>query len=86
MWLRDMLERAYERAHSKLKVVAEKQKNRHEARLRPQKFEVGQFVWRYYSLAAKRKLGKGWVGPYKIVGIPTDTNCVIQKAMFIVTH
>ena len=43
------------------------------------RYAVGDFVWRWYPPSVNRKLGKGWIGPYKVVGCPTNVNCEIQK-------
>jgi hypothetical protein len=77
-WLRSALQRAHEMARRKLKVAARRQKNYYDARSKPHKYQVGEFVWRWYPPKANRKLSRGWVGPYRIMATPTQVNCVIQ--------
>ena len=40
---------------------------------------MGQFVWYYYHPASIGKLARGWLGPVKIVGRPTDVNATIKQ-------
>ena len=46
-------------------------------------------MWRYYPPHAKRKFGKGWTGPYLIIGKVSDLCYIIQKtrqAKALVVH
>lgn len=43
-------------------------------------FQVGDFVWRWYPLTAKQKLGLGWIGPYNVVRKVTDFVYSVQKS------
>ena len=79
VWLRQTLEHAYQLARNHLRAAAERQKNKYDARMHPYHYQVGQYVWRYYPPKAKKKLGRGWIGPFKIVGVPSRSNCVIQR-------
>ena len=40
---------------------------------------MGSYVWRWYLPAARGKLGKGWVGPFKMIKCPTRIHCIIQR-------
>ena len=79
IWLKSVFQSAFQRVQTNLKTAARRQKNNYDARARPQKFQVGDYVWRYYQPNVRRKLGKGWTGPWKIIGTPTSNNCQIQR-------
>ena len=76
-WLRKTLSHVHEFARTQLKTAAQRQKANYDRKTRSTKIEPGQFVWRYYPPSANQKLGKGWVGPYKVVSCPTDIHCDI---------
>ncbi len=78
-WVRRTLETAHAWAYKHLKVSASRQKRYYDLRAKPTRYSPGQFVWRWYPPAAKKKLGKGWTGPYKIMKCPTDFHCVIRR-------
>ena len=78
-WLRQTLLNVHEHARKRIKSSVARQKRGYDMHAKPTRYEVGQFVWRWYPPAAKRKLGKGWLGPYLIIACPTDIHCIIQK-------
>jgi hypothetical protein len=79
-WLQEAIQGAHENeyARQRLKVAARRQKNYHDANVRPFQYKVGMFVWRWYPPKGKGKLSKGWTGLFKVMSIPSDVNCVIQ--------
>ncbi len=78
VWLQGALNKAYDFAQHNLGKAAKRQKNRYDASCRAQKFQVGQFVWRWYPPSANQKLGKSWQGVYRIISLPSEVNCEIQ--------
>ena len=78
-WLRESLQMAHQDARRHLKKAAERQKNYFDARYTPHPYQTGEFVWRYVAKPARRKLTKGWTGPYRIVSVPNDQHCFLQK-------
>ena len=79
-WTRQVMVGVHQKVYENLKQSLVRQKRNYDLRSRPTQYTVGQFVWRWYPPLAKRKLGKGWVGPYKVVACPTNLNCVIQRS------
>ena len=79
-WLQTTMTRVFEVARSQLKAAAARQKTLYDRKTREASFQTGQYVWRYYPPTAKQKLGKGWVGPYRVVDTPSDIHCDIQTA------
>ena len=74
------LSQVHDFAREQLKVAANRQKAQYDKTSKTVKFHEGQFVWRYYPPTAKQKLGKGWVGPYKVISCPTAIHCDIARA------
>jgi hypothetical protein len=77
-WLQQVIQHAHEYARIRLKIAARRQKNYHDANVRPFVYRAGMFVWRWYPPKGKGKLSKGWTGPFRIMSLPSDVNCVIQ--------
>ena len=77
-WLRQSLQEAHEFARQRLQVAARRQKNQYDARSKPHKYNVGDYVWYYYPPLANKKLGKGWVGVYRVMEVTGSCSCVIQ--------
>jgi len=77
-WLRNSLNHVYQYASEQLNVHAKRQKEYYDLKAKPTSYPVGSFVWRWYWPAARGKLSKGWVGPFKILECPTQIHCVIQ--------
>ena len=78
-WVKQAITKAHEAARIALGKSTVRQKRGYDLRAKPVRYAVGDFVWRWYPPSANRKLGKGWIGPYKVVGCPTNVNCEIQK-------
>ena len=76
-WLHRTIKKVHDLAREQLKGAARRQKTNYDRGYKPVKFEKGEYVWRYYPPSAKKKLGKGWVGPYKVLGCPSDIHCEI---------
>ena len=77
-WLRTSLVDIHQYANDQLGRSAKRQKHYYDIRSKPQKYQVNDFVWRWYPPAARGKLAKGWKGPYKIVALPTPTNSILK--------
>ena len=80
LWLKECMQTAHQDTRKHLKKAAERQKNYFDAKYTPHPFQTGEFVWRYVAKPARHKLTKGWVGPYRIVSIPNEQHCLLQKA------
>ncbi len=78
-WMRRAMTNAHDLARQNLKVAALRQKTLYDKKGESVKLSVGQFVWRFYPPAAKQKLGKPWIGPFRIVSCPTDIHCNISE-------
>ena len=78
-WLRGTLTHIYQYADEHLHISAKRQKAYYDLKAKPVKYQVGQFVWRWYPPAEKGKLSKGWTGPWRVMQCPTDIHCVIRK-------
>jgi hypothetical protein len=79
-WLRQSLSRAHKFARQQLGVAANRQKTYYDKSANPISYAVGSYVWYWYPPKANVKLGKGGIGPYRIMQRPTEVNCVIQRA------
>ena len=77
-WLRGSMTRAHDYARQQLRKAAQRQKQLYDLRARETSFVEGQFVWRWYPPKANQKLGKGWTGPFRVMGCPTKVNVMIQ--------
>ena len=80
-WVRQASEFAFEFIQKQLKMSAVRQKTLHDQNSGTPKFEIGSTVWWYYPPYAKRKFGKGWTGPYLIIGELSDLCYIIQKPL-----
>ena len=78
-WLRNSLTSIYQYATTQLNVHACRQKEYYDLKAKPVAYPIGSFVWRWYWPAARGKLSKGWVGPFKILECPTRIHCIIQR-------
>ena len=77
-WLRQTISRAHTFARQQLGVAANRQKSYYDKSAQPAKFSAGMYVWYWYPPKANCKLGKGWTGPYRVMGCPTEVNVIIQ--------
>ena len=78
-WLKRTIVLAHESARKSLVKSTARQKRNYDLRAKPIHYRPGDFVWRWYPPTANRKLGKGWVGPYKVIGCPSHVNCEVQR-------
>ena len=88
-WVWQASEFAFEFVQKQLKTSAVRQKTLYDRNSGTPKFEIGSTVWQYYPAHAKRKFGKGWTGPYLIIGKVNDLCYIIQKtrqAKALVVH
>ena len=76
-WLRKTMYHVHNFARDQLQNSAQRQKTLYDKHCKPLKYHKGQYVWRYYPPTAKQKLGKGWVGPYRVLSCPTHIHCDI---------
>ena len=72
------MQSAHQEARNHLKKAAERQ-NYYDAKYNPHPYQVSEFVWCYVAKPARRKLTKGWEGPFRIVAIPNEQHCFLQK-------
>jgi transposase InsO family protein len=79
-WMQSVFNKSFDLAHSQLGKAAKRQKKGYDKNLKPRKFEIGNWVWRWYPPKAGMKLGLGWTGPYLVVGIISEVTCSIQKS------
>ena len=67
-WVRDQVEVNFKFVRAELNKAAIRQKKCYDEKTCHRKFEVGQFVWRYYPpLQSQDKLNPRNIGPYKIL-------------------
>ena len=71
---------SYRYAEKSLGVAAHRQKEHYDRTYKELSLEVGNYVWRWYPPAANRKMGKSWVGPFRVVNKPTEVNVTIQRS------
>jgi hypothetical protein len=79
-WVRRTLANTFQFAQGQSGKSAVRQKRNYDAHVRPRGYVPGQFVWRWYPPSAKGKLGKGWIGPYKVVTCPNEWHCMVQRS------
>jgi dUTPase len=79
-WIKHSLQHTYQYANKQLKTNAKRQKHYYDLKAKPTTYQVGTYVWRWYWPAARGKLSKGWVGPFKVIKCPNIIHCVIQKS------
>ena len=46
--------------------------------MKPRQYKRGDWVWRFYTPAANRKINRGWTGPYLIIKRVLEANYLIQ--------
>ena len=80
-WVRQASEHAFEFVQRQLHTSTERQKTLYDRNSGTPKCQVGQTVWRYYPPRAKRKFGRGWIGPYLVVGKVNGLCYIIQKSL-----
>ncbi|CAG2194497.1 unnamed protein product [Mytilus edulis] len=65
-WMRDAMQRAFDKVHENLQSSFHRQKKYYDCKLKHRQFEIGNKVLRWYPPKANKKLELGWIGPYKI--------------------
>lgn len=78
-WLQQTMREAFGLARENLGVAAARQKNYFDRGLKARRYEIGEYVWRWYPPALGNKLGMGWSGPYKVVRKLSEVTYEIQK-------
>ncbi|VDI83086.1 Hypothetical predicted protein [Mytilus galloprovincialis] len=68
-------------AHEKLEASFLRQKRFYDVKLKIRSFEKDQLVWYWYPPHAKRKLGVGWTGPYKIIRKISEVTYQIESSL-----
>ena len=48
--------------------------------MKPRKYDIGDWVWRWYPPTAGQKLGLGWTGPYLVTKRISDVTYSVQKS------
>ena len=77
-WIRKTIYDCHEYARKKLGGAAKRQKTQYDSHTKPHRYQIGSYVWRWYPPIGK--LAKGWVGPWKIIGRPTEINVEIRRS------
>jgi len=74
---------SYKVARQKLRVCAERRKKYYDIRVKPQQFDVGDWVLYHYPRRFKsrsQKWQKAYTGPFLIVKMLEPSNCWLQKS------
>ena len=79
-WVRRATGEAFEFARENLGKNAIRQERLYNQRSDIRRYNIGDWVWRWYPPKAKEKLGKGWTGPYLILDKLTDLTYIIQAS------
>ena len=79
-WVRRATGEAFEFARENLGKSAVRQERLYNRRSDIRRYNIGDWVWRWYPPKAKEKLGKGWTGPYLILDKLTDLTYKIQAS------
>ena len=79
-WVKLAIQQAYHFVEENTRRSASRRKLLYNRNCGYPKFQIGDTVWRYYPPMAKLKFGKGWQGPYLIVGYVSDLVYSIQKS------
>ena len=66
-WLRNSLSAAYQCASENLEHSAEIQKRLYDSKGCSRKFNIGDWVWRWYPPSDRLKFGRGWLGPFLVI-------------------
>ncbi len=74
--LRENMQVCYDHAREHLKVAAERQKRYHDTRIKENKYQVGDMVYRHNHM--RSKLDPSWLGPLVVVGVLSD--CLYRVA------
>jgi len=74
---------SYKIARQKLRICAERRKKYYDIRVKPQQFDVGDWVLYHYPRRFKsrsQKWQKAYIGPFLIVEMLEPSNCWLQKS------
>ncbi|CAG2233136.1 unnamed protein product [Mytilus edulis] len=80
-WIKDAMQESFAFAHEKLEASFLRQKRFYDVKLKIRSFEKDQLVWYWYPPHAKRKLGVGWTGPYKIIRKISEVTYQIESSL-----
>ena len=78
-WLKKAMSKAFQHAHDYLGKAAARQVQNYDYGLKPRKYSLGDFVWRWYPPALTCKLGQGWSGPYKVTKVISEITYEVQR-------
>jgi len=81
--LHENMKLSYKIARQKLRVCAERRKKYYDIRVKPQQFDVGDWVLYHYPRRFKsksQKWQKAYIGPFLIVEMLEPSNCWLQKS------
>ena len=81
--LQNNMSLSYNVARQKLRVCAERRKKYYDLRVKPQQFQVGDWVYYHYPRRFKYrslKWQKAYTGPYLVVKLIQRLNCWLQKS------
>lgn len=78
-WVRQTMHGAYCTVYDNLGRAATRQSQDYNRNVKHRRFEVGDWVWRWYPPDANKKLKLGWVGPYLVMGVLTPWVYKIQR-------
>ena len=79
-WIKSAMALTHDFVFRNLQVAATRQKTYHDRDLKPRKYDIGDWVWRWYPPTAGQKLGLGWTGPYLVTKRISDVTYSVQKS------
>jgi hypothetical protein len=80
---RNRMRKSFDLVRQNLGVAAARRKERYDLKVKPNRFEVGEYVWYYYPRKLVGKSAKwqaAYQGPFLVVDIINPVNYVIQKS------
>ena len=69
-WVRRAMRENFEKAREHLGRAAERQKRNYDERAEPRKFNIGDWILRFYPPNLRNKLNPIYIGPYEVVAKP----------------
>ena len=79
-WVRLATQHAFEFVERTAQLSSARQKSLYDRNSGSPRFLVGDSVWRFYPPKARTKFGKGWQGPFLVVGKVNDLVYSIRKS------
>ena len=76
-WLRQTLDNAFQFARTKMNLSIQRQDKY--LKTKETLIQEGTLVWYYYLPAAKKKLARCWLGPYRVIKKLSEVTYVIEK-------